>query len=510
MFRRILKGQRGAFMVFFAILVPLFIGMIGFAVDAGFIYMQKAKMQDIADAAALAGAARLNDGEDKEGHVTSAVRAYAEANGLSGVATAMASLDESSDLPTKYDKLKILQGIQYNVTDKDGKQRDHVKVVIAKRVPTFFINVLFPDQKDGVVVKVAAAAEYVEGEEVPVSYGGPKVICARYNFQYKSGASIDLKEGEDFSMYIGSELSSGYGYDRLPILKNSNSVLFQPHGDDNLPEGWSLIRTTQDTWDLNDPKQVAQKEALEKATDFIDSKKREYSNKVNQLLADKQSYINSASGSSKRYIGPDSNGNIINTIKDSDDNIDLYMDATSVKIDEEWENGKYYKSILTNSQLKNVKKINTLIFGKDVFCDPYASWKTNIISTNGITYGNIYNTFIAGGLSISGKNNHFNGIIYTPGTLMIGGIDNWFNESGNCQLFALSDNNGQIEIGHWQKVIEDSTTGGSIIKSYSDIYENNNSAWKIHWGGTGSSSGSGSSGSDDSGDETKAHVRLVE
>ena len=80
-FRETLKNkQRGAIMVFFAILVPLFLGAIGLAVDAGFLYMQKAKLQDVADATALAGAGHLKD-ENREEQVKNAVIAFAGANG---------------------------------------------------------------------------------------------------------------------------------------------------------------------------------------------------------------------------------------------------------------------------------------------------------------------------------------------------------------------------------------------------------------------------------------------
>ena len=51
----VLKSQKGAYMVFFALLFPFLLGVIGFAIDAGFLYMQKAKLQDVADALALAG-----------------------------------------------------------------------------------------------------------------------------------------------------------------------------------------------------------------------------------------------------------------------------------------------------------------------------------------------------------------------------------------------------------------------------------------------------------------------
>ncbi len=503
MFRRILKEQRGAFMVFFAILVPLFIGMIGFAVDAGFIYMQKAKMQDIADAAALAGAARLNDGADKEGHVTSAVRAYAEANGLSGVATAMASLDESSDLPTKYDKLKILQGIQYNVTDKDGKQRDHVKVVIAKRVPTFFINVLFPDQKDGVVVKVAAAAEYVEGEEAPVSYDGPRIFSSTYTDYLYDSNTIIVNKGQDFSIYGAT---SAVDFNKLPAGA-VGTIYHSPHNAQDAPEGWTVVRYNNTWWDETNKDEKA---ALDKANALYEEKGKKYTSKANAYYNDRQSYIKGEGG--KRFIGYNKNGELINNIKEGDDYIDLYIDATDMsvvnKIEAGWSD-PYYNTILTNSQLKGVKHINTLLLGKFGY-DQYKNIHNNpweakrfIIATKGVTYGDVYNLHELNGCYLSGEENHFNGLVYSLGMIYIGGTNNHYNETNNTEIYTH-----QTHMGLCDEAVEVKSADGVVIKVTDKVNESNNPNWHIYWGASGSSSGS--SGSDDSGDETKAHVRLVE
>ena len=51
------RCERGVVMVFFAILLPLLFGFMGLSLDAGLAYVEKGKAQDIADAAALAGAA---------------------------------------------------------------------------------------------------------------------------------------------------------------------------------------------------------------------------------------------------------------------------------------------------------------------------------------------------------------------------------------------------------------------------------------------------------------------
>ena len=61
-------------MVLLAVLLPVLFGFIGFAIDIGLAYVEHGKMQDIADAAALAGAAHLSDSE-RDTTVKDAVKA---------------------------------------------------------------------------------------------------------------------------------------------------------------------------------------------------------------------------------------------------------------------------------------------------------------------------------------------------------------------------------------------------------------------------------------------------
>ena len=77
------RCERGVVMVFFAILLPLLFGFMGLSLDAGLAYVEKGKVQDIADAAALAGAAKLSaDGHNNMYAIKAAVESFAVANGL--------------------------------------------------------------------------------------------------------------------------------------------------------------------------------------------------------------------------------------------------------------------------------------------------------------------------------------------------------------------------------------------------------------------------------------------
>ena len=58
------EGQRGALLVLFALLLPVFFACAGLAVDLGNMYSYKSNLQNAVDAAALAGASGYTAGGD--------------------------------------------------------------------------------------------------------------------------------------------------------------------------------------------------------------------------------------------------------------------------------------------------------------------------------------------------------------------------------------------------------------------------------------------------------------
>ena len=52
-------GQRGQSFLLFALMLPIILILIGFIIDIGRMYSGKARLQNAADAAVLAGAARI-------------------------------------------------------------------------------------------------------------------------------------------------------------------------------------------------------------------------------------------------------------------------------------------------------------------------------------------------------------------------------------------------------------------------------------------------------------------
>ena len=549
-FRETLKNkQRGAIMVFFAILVPLFLGAIGLAVDAGFLYMQKAKLQDVADATALAGAGHLNDGNDRDGHVASAVIAFAGANGYKDYATSSNFFPLGDKAPDSSVTLeenaawRIAYAIDTGMIDKDaknGEQRDHVRVVILKRVPTFFIRLLFPEQKE-VVVKAVAAAEYVEGEEPVVSGDTPVIMVDITNIeslqQYQSSNNIRLGKNFNFPIYTRDgniDPTKLPGTGNLYVNEIPNNICKASYDKDKKDFVWNppinnrRIFYRENDYPAHEDGQY--RDDFEKLKEAYDAERRKadakylevksrFENEAEAMKQDIDAY--KRGDGKKRFIGWDqSEERMINNIREDDKEIELFMQNTyfDKAVDDEgtWRNTDK-KSFLTNRQLLNVHKITSLITDNDIF-----------IATTGIKYGNIYCLATGYGLVVSGSNNYFNGTLYTPGKLYVGGEENHFlSDAGNSAEVSILATN--VFIGQWYPIVESEVWADSLHfnaegkknEKYPDnciritmgnvVDAKYRSDWHVYFGpdaSSGSGSGSSSSGSSGSG-AAKAHVRLV-
>ena len=548
-FREILKNkQRGAIMVFFAILVPLFLGAIGLAVDAGFLYMQKAKLQDVADATALAGAGHLND-ENREAQVENAVIAFAGANGYKDKDKAVSSnfqeladkADASSVTLEENAAWKIAYAIDTGMEDKDAKNgelRDHVRVVILKRVPTFFIRMLFPEQSE-VVVKAIAAAEYVEGEEPVVSGDTPVIMVDITNIeslqQYQSSSNIKLGKNFNFPIYTRDgniDPTKLPGTGNLYVKEIPQHICKASYDKDKKDFVWNPPINDRRIFYLEHHYPAyadgQYQDDFEKLTEAYDAERRKadakylevksrFEHEAEAMKQDIDAY--KRGDGKKRFIGWDkSEERMINNIREDDKEIELFMQNTyfDKAVDDEgtWGNTDK-KSFLTNRQLLNVDKITSLITDNDMF-----------IATTGITYGNIYCLPTGYGLVVSGRKNYFNGTLYTPGKLYVGGEENHFlSDAGNSAEVSILATN--VFIGQWYPIVESEVWADSLhfnaegkkngkhpdncirITMGNVVDAKNRPLWLVYFGPDASSgSGSSSSGSSGSG-AAKAHVRLV-
>lgn len=534
------KSQRGAVMVLFALLLPVLFGFMGLGIDVGLAYVEKGKVQDIADAAALAGAAHLSD-EDRDTTVKDAVKAYVEANGITlGDNDLVKKADDSAwntkeTLATGKDSI-VAWGI-VTVT-KDGETKDRVRVRITKRTPLFFFNVL-GDFSDGIVVAAKAAAEGGSEVGTPIKNDKPVFMCTQLDLAYQSANQIVIPKSYQYSVYAwnqniipeklpgtGMIYAADIGGRAFNYDVMNEVVVYNP----SMPNGWEFTPSNRDqtTYEVYNTQGVPQEKldiaAQKKADQIADRQakhdlyaqlKQEAVDGANAMAADKQAYIDGAeNGTNKRYIGPVPNPDkpseniVISTVLPDDTEIDLYVDGTAnlggqakYWMDEQW-------NVLTNFQLKNVKKINNIYFSN----------KDTVIATEGITYGKVYATH--GNFGIAGSSNTFSGTIYGPGNIWVGGQNNKLVASdGLISIIAPQC----VYLG---KDYQEVTITKAEEKAGVQLYEVNltyglnvgmQSDWRLYLdflddgsgSGTGSGEGTGS-GSATEGSVTTVKVKLVE
>lgn len=117
------EGQRGALLVLFALLLPVFFACAGLAVDLGNMYSYKSNLQNAVDAAALAGASGYTAGGDTVDYHPEADEMAAE--------YLKANLDNSySSLKDKSFEAQTVSGKTY------------YRVKVTEPSPTYFMRIL--------------------------------------------------------------------------------------------------------------------------------------------------------------------------------------------------------------------------------------------------------------------------------------------------------------------------------------------------------------------------------
>jgi hypothetical protein len=133
--RKDLREEKGSVIALFALMLPVFIGGVGLAIDGGAMYEQNRRMQTAADAAALAAAHEVR--LEHAGTYETAALDGAELNGF--VRTDVTGIDVYN--PPKTGAYK-------------GKG-DYVEVIVSQPQPLFFMS-LFKDSPDTIRARAVA------------------------------------------------------------------------------------------------------------------------------------------------------------------------------------------------------------------------------------------------------------------------------------------------------------------------------------------------------------------
>lgn len=157
---KIVKNEDGQVLIMVAFLMVVLIGIAALVLDVGNLYLTKSKLQNAADAAALAGARDLPAADAARSTATT----YAQNNGVKG----------AGDIVT--------------VTPSYDDDPDKIKVVCKRTVQNSFAGVLGFDQAD-----VSAYAVALRGSSEGVS--GLRPWALKDNYTYTYGLEFELKEG---------------------------------------------------------------------------------------------------------------------------------------------------------------------------------------------------------------------------------------------------------------------------------------------------------------------------
>lgn len=196
--------QKGQILVFTAVLLPLLIAACGFTVDFGNMYMHKSKLQNAADAAAIAGGYAFRDNKEN-------IDSHPKADNAS-TASAKSNL-------TKLDGI----GQHYQARmDKDGVI--YYRVELSESVPIYFLRLF------GVGNSTTVSADSIASI---VNLGGGKNNIFQNLFSFGSGGfkSINANQNPDNAGISLIGQSSFYQGDIRGIGSDAKMPVSGPEGD---------------------------------------------------------------------------------------------------------------------------------------------------------------------------------------------------------------------------------------------------------------------------------------
>lgn len=236
-------SQRGAIMVFFTLLLPILFGFMGLGFDVSMLYVNKGKLQDVADAAALAGAAHI--GEEGDG-IKHAVEAFAKANGL--LVTENELIEVVNDGWSGLSELGDTENVRVAYGVVTVNDRPRLRVRIDKRVLMPFISVLLPDLEKGMPVVAVAAAEGETGDEPVFRIIGRNGVYDHFFNLSGSRSEGDPDKWIKGSIYAGNMLRASYKRNHPQQARNMISVdgyIFADMLNTGLPLDYGVTGTSK-------------------------------------------------------------------------------------------------------------------------------------------------------------------------------------------------------------------------------------------------------------------------
>ena len=186
---KLVRDERGHILLMFTIMAPVMLGITGLALEGGRLFMLHSELQNLADAAALAGAKELDGAND------AITRATDKARNLLTNDTWWSSIAESGiqilDLPTFYSALAgdtdpVTGRVQAtDVVTTDPTQANYIKVVTVTRdvVPMFLVAV-------GATTTNGKTATATAGSTFVICNVQPLMLCNPYGSNFANNVHV--------------------------------------------------------------------------------------------------------------------------------------------------------------------------------------------------------------------------------------------------------------------------------------------------------------------------------
>lgn len=213
-----LRRQKGGVSVqILVLLVPVFFGLMGFAVDLARLYMVRGELQTAAQSMALAAASRLigteastTDAQDAANRMVETASGYANRYdyGALNIGEANGSLNSEIVAPTYWATAAEAIGESETASgsgEVGGTGARHVRIELVGEAPLIFWRFLSLAQEGKVPVRVRAVA----GVSAP--------LCTVCNIEPIAIAPIDPSDTVDFGFVAGTRYTLGYSCTGTPI-----------------------------------------------------------------------------------------------------------------------------------------------------------------------------------------------------------------------------------------------------------------------------------------------------
>ena len=141
MIKKLLNKEKGAIILIFVVFLPFMLGFVGLAIDFAYIYSEKTKLQNAADAAALAGVVHLKDTDPP---VHSYVLSMLDDNGFSATESpATDDLSEAANWKLTYEQEPKDGGVPIVTPNMNLATR--LRVTLSKNIRLVFLPIITRD-----------------------------------------------------------------------------------------------------------------------------------------------------------------------------------------------------------------------------------------------------------------------------------------------------------------------------------------------------------------------------